>query len=107
MKREEMKVQLTSNIRSIANVEINKMNAFFMCGSPTDMPNEGLITACEHYLEADSDNTVKRSDVDTLMEALERATVLRPGLLQTGTVRNNISDIREVLDNKEVLYASI
>lgn len=104
MSKEEMRIQLTSSIRSIADVEINKMNAFFMCGSPTDMPNEGLIRACENYLTASADHSVTSGVVDSLVDALEKATVLRPGLLQTGTVRRTAFDIQQVLDNKDILY---
>lgn len=107
MSKQEMKIRLSSNIRSIANVEINKMNAFFMCGSPTDMPNGGLIRACETYLDAESMDTVTPDIVDTLVKALEKAAVVRPGLLQTGTVRSTLSDIQEVLNNREILYGIV
>lgn len=104
MSNYEMQGRLMSEIRSIADVEINKMNAFFMCGSPTDMPNENLIRACENYLSAKEKNAVTDELANSLVSALEKATELRPGLLQTGTVRSTIADIQNVLANKETLY---
>lgn len=98
-----MKEQLISKIQTVADNEKFKRDAFFLCGAATGSPNQGLLDACEKYLEAVKSGQPDKAEAETLiaqLEAVASTTAVKAGV---NTVNNNIEYIKEILDNKEIL----
>lgn len=98
-----MKEQLISKIKTVADNEKFKRDAFFLCGAATGSPNQELLDACEKYLEATEKDSHDKEAAELLIKELEKAaeaTAVRAGV---NTVNNNIEYIKEILANKEIL----
>ncbi len=73
-----MNEQLISRVRTLAKTEKYKQDSFFFCGSPSDMPNEALLNACEAWLAAAENGKPDRAVSDRLIRELERIAPARP-----------------------------
>ena len=55
------KEQLIKKINDIVANEKFKLDAYFLCGFPTDKPNDELKAACEKYLETLEDKGANKA----------------------------------------------
>lgn len=98
-----MKEQLINKIKTVAENEKFKSDAFFLCGAATGSPNQKLLDACEKYLETvekDQDNTEAAENLIAELEAAAANTAVKAGV---NTVNNNIEYIKAILSDKESL----
>ena len=73
-----MSEQLISQVRTLAKTERYKQDSFFFCGSPSDMPNEALLKACETWLAGAESGKHDRAAADRLILELEKIAPARP-----------------------------
>ena len=67
-----MKEQLISKIKTIAESEKFKQDAFFLCGAATGHPNQELLDACEAYLKTAESGEKNDDVVDRLIAELKK-----------------------------------
>ena len=95
--------EIIAKVEGIASDERFKMERFFMCGSPTGMPNEKLMRACDGYLKTVRTNEKSDDAVSALIDELEAATHKKE--VAGVTVSNgNLETIHEILKNRNLLY---
>ena len=58
-----MKDQLIYKIEKIVKNEKFKLDAFFLCGAPSGLPDDSLKKACEKYLEENAMQMGKKLSV--------------------------------------------
>ena len=98
----DKKEYVISKIKQIVKDEKFKVDAFFFCGFPGGTPNEKLKNACEKYLETVENEKPDEDVTQQLITELEAAAQLL-NTEKAGTLLNNVSDVKEVLDNKQYL----
>lgn len=98
-----MKEQLISKIKTVADNEKFKRDAFFLCGAATGSPNQELLDACEIYLESVKNDSYDKDAAEKLIRELEKAAEATAVKAGVNTVNNNIEYIRDILANKDVL----
>lgn len=98
----EKREYVISKIKQIVKDEKFKIDAFFFCGFPGGTPNEKLKKACENYLETVENEKPDDAVTQQLIAELEAATQLLH-TEKAGTLVNNVSDVQEVLDNRQYL----
>ena len=98
-----MKEQLISMIKTVADNEKFKQDAFFLCGAATGTPNQKLLNSCKAYIEAAESGAPDRETVESLIAELEEAAAASTVKAGVNTVNSNIDYIKEILENKEVL----
>lgn len=98
----EKREYVISKIKQIVKDEKFKIDAFFFCGFPGGTPNEKLKKACENYLETVENEKPDDTVTQQLIAELEAATQLLH-TEKAGTLVNNVSDVQEVLDNRQYL----
>lgn len=98
-----MKEKLIAKIRTVADNEKFKRDAFFLCGAATGSPNQELLDACEKYLEVVEKGSHHREAAEKLIKELEKAAKATAVKAGVNTVNNNIEYIRDILANKDVL----
>ncbi len=98
----EKKEYVISKIKQIVKDEKFKVDAFFFCGFPGGTPNEKLKNACEKYLEIVENGKSDDAVTQQLITELEAATQLLSAE-KAGTLVNNVSDVQEVLNNRQYL----
>ena len=96
------KEYVISKIKQIVKDEKFKVDAFFFCGFPGGTPNEKLKNACEKYLEIVENGKSDDAVTQQLITELEAATQLLSAE-KAGTLVNNVSDVQEVLNNRQYL----
>lgn len=99
-----MKEQLLGKIRTIADSEKFKMDAFFLCGAKTGTPNKTLLDACEKYIKAAESDNMTDDIAEALIAELENAASAEKETLGVNTANNNADFIRELLNNKDALF---
>lgn len=92
---------LISKVREIVANEKFKMDAYFFCGFPSGTPNEKLLKAGEQYLAAVDGAQSDPAATAKLIAELEAAAAAKPDAADN--LVNNLSEIREVLDGRELL----
>jgi len=95
--------ELLARLKQIVADEKFKLDAFFLCGAPSGLPNETLRKACEVYLAADAEGNLTDGIRSTLIAELEEAVIKKDGFQVVGDLTNNKSDIAEALANQELL----
>lgn len=98
-----MNEKLIYKIKTVADNENFKKDAFFLCGAATGSPNQELLDACEKYLETVDSNKPDRVAAENLIVQLEAAVNTMTMKAGANTVNNNMEYIKEILDNKEIL----
>lgn len=99
-----MKKQLLGKIRTIADSEKFKMDAFFLCGAKTGTPNKTLLAACEKYIEAAEADCITAEIANALIDELEKAANSEKETLGVNTASTTNADfIRELLEKKDAL----
>lgn len=98
-----MKEELIYKIEKIVKNEKFKLDAFFLCGAPSGLPDDSLKKACEKYLE-----TVKNGEKDeavtaALIAELERHLGTEPAIKVVGDITDNRDELREVYNNRQYL----
>lgn len=99
-----MNKQLLGKIRTIADSEKFKMDAFFLCGAKTGTPNQELLAACEKYVKAAEADDMTGDIAEALIVELEKAVNTEKETLGVNTANNNADFIRELLLNKDDLF---
>lgn len=98
-----MKNQLIAKIRTIADSEKFKQDAFFLCGAATGHPNQNLLTACEAYIKTVEDNKPNEAEVNELIKELEAVIAAGEEIRGSNTIVINRDYINEIIINKDVL----
>lgn len=98
-----MKEQLIYKIEKIIKNEKFKLDAFFLCGAPSGLPDDSLKKACENYLEAVNSGEKKDEATAALIAELERHLSTEPAIKVVGDITDNRSELQEVYDNREYL----
>lgn len=96
-----MKEQVIAKIREIVSNEKFKLDAYFFCGFPSGTPNEKLLKACEKYLETVDSAQPDAAVTAAMIAELEAAAAAKSDVADN--LVNNLSDIKEVLEHKELL----
>ncbi|MCD8198182.1 MAG: hypothetical protein LUE24_13635 [Lachnospiraceae bacterium] len=99
-----MNEQLLTKVRKLYQNEKFKLDAFFFCGSPTGTPNEGLIEACERYLEAAQRGGTVDAEAAALIAEMETAACRAQQEARAADTADSRADIGEILVRKEELY---
>jgi len=100
-----MKKELLGKIRTIADSEKFKMDAFFLCGAKTGTPNKTLLAACEKYIEAAEADGITDEIANALVAELEKAANSEKETLGVNTASTTNADfIRDLLSNKDALF---
>jgi len=94
-----MREEILTIIKNIVSTEKFKMDAYFMCGNPTDKPNQELLKACEKYLETPEEKALAE-DVIAEIEKIVAPVVEAVG---AESLPKYLASLKEVLDNKECL----
>ena len=97
------KEELLAKLKQIVVDEKFKVDAYFLCGAPSGLPNETLRKACEVYLVADAERTMTEEIRSVLIVELQKAAAKKDGLHIVGDLTNNQADIAEVLANQDLL----
>ena len=66
------KEQLIKKINDIVANEKFKLDAYFLCGFPTDKPNDELKAACEKYLETLEDKESNKAAAEAMIAEFEK-----------------------------------
>ena len=73
-----MTEQLISQVQTLAKTERYKLDSYFFCGSPSDMPNESLLAACENWLKCIEQGHRDPQVAGALVSELEKIAPPRP-----------------------------
>jgi len=98
-----MKEELISKIRTIAESEKFKQDAFFLCGSSTGNPNFTLLEACERYLETVDAPEPDVEAAEKLISELEAVAAIEQDETKINRVVTNVEYVKEILANKSLL----
>lgn len=90
-------------IRQIAKNERFKQDAAFFCGYPTELPNEDLMLACNHYADEAEAGSVSRETRETLLSELEKAAAAKPEVKARDNMMSNAEAIELLLKDRSVL----
>lgn len=99
------KKQLIAKVRSIAENEKFKLDAFFLCGCPSGKPDKALENACEKYVEIAENGQPTEEDTMTLIAALEAALKVVPEVSTVNSITSSDKAVKFVLEHKDVLLA--
>ena len=99
-----MKKQLIAMLKQIVIDEKFKLDAYFLCGVASSLPNETMQKAIEKYLAVvenggEASEEIKNHMFDEMKKAIENV----PKLKVRGDLVNNKSDIEYVYNNREAL----
>jgi len=95
--------KMIEKIRQIVANEKFKLDAFFLCGAASGLPDQGLQKACEVYLEMTDKNEDDEDIKNALIDQLEAALSKEPEIKVKGDITNNRAALQEVYDNREYL----
>lgn len=98
-----MREKMIAKIRQIIVDEKFKLDAYFLCGVASGLPNKELQTACEAYIEAIDHGHAVDVVREKMIEEMEKHLSKEPALKVRGDLTNNRSDIQEVYDNRHHL----
>ena len=97
------KEQLIEKIKELLKNEQFKVDAYFFSGSPTEQPNERLIKLCQAYLGSLEDAEANKDAAANLIAELEKTAAAKPSALAGANLLENRSDIKEILEHKDLL----
>ena len=98
-----MESNLIKSLETIVKTEKLNQDAFFFCGSGTKMPNEALLYACEHYLEAVKKGSVPNDIKDALISELEKAISTNPNFGKPDVTDANLQMLQKLFESKDQL----
>lgn len=99
-----MKEQLVAKLRQIVIDEKFKLDAYFLCGVASSLPNQDLQKAAEKYLAAIDNGEEPAEEIKTkLVDELKKAMDSKPKLVVKGDLVNNKPDIEWVYENRAEL----
>lgn len=98
-----MRERQIAKIRQIVADEKFKLDAFYLCGVASGLPNQSLQKACERYLEMTECGQSNEEVVFDLIKELEKAVTTKSKVTVVGDLVNNKADIEEVFAHKEFL----
>jgi hypothetical protein len=98
-----MREKMIAKIRQIIVDEKFKLDAYFLCGVASGLPNKELQTACEAYIEAIDHGHAIEVVREKMLEEMEKHLSKEPTLHVRGDLTNNRNDIQEVYDNRHHL----
>ncbi len=99
------KQEIVAKIKSIAENEKFKIDAFFFCGFPSGMPNQKLMKACEKYVEEYEAGKADDAAANALVAEMEEALKVDAGVAAKDNITDSNEDVKLVLANKAVLFA--
>ena len=102
-KEYNMKEELIYKIEKIVKNEKFKLDAFFLCGAPSGLPDDSLKKACERYLEAVKNDTKDDSVTEALIAELKRHLDTEPAIKVVGDITDNRDELRELYENRAYL----
>ncbi len=88
-------------IKTIADGERFKSDAYFMCGANTGEPDAALLSACEDYIIEAEKGEVTHGTAEKLVELLMAAADSEPEKRGSNTIANNLEFKRKLLEYKE------
>ncbi len=100
----QMQEKLLGKIRQIVVDEKFKLDAFYLCGAASSLPNQKLQKACEKYLEMVDQKQKDAAVINGLITELENAVGAKAKVTVVGDLVNNKADIQEVFDYREHLW---
>lgn len=98
-----MREKMIAKIRQIIVDEKFKLDAYFLCGVASGLPNQDLQKACEKYIEAVEHGHAIDVVREKLIAEMEKTLAKEPTLHVRGDLTNNRKDIQEVYDNRQYL----
>lgn len=101
--KDMMQEWLLTKIRQIVKDEKFKLDAFYLCGVASSLPNQSLQTACENYLAMVDGGQSDQAIISNLITELEKAISNQERLVVVGDLVNNMSDIQAVFAHKSFL----
>lgn len=96
--------KLVAKIRQIVVDEKFKLDAFYLCGAASSLPNQKLQKACENYLTMIDQGQKDKDVIARLIAELENAVSTKSKVTVVGDLVNNKADIKEVFDHREHLW---
>lgn len=98
-----MKEKMIEKVRQIIVDEKFKLDAYFLCGVASGLPNQDLQKACEKYIAAVDAGQPTDEAKEKMVAEMEKTLATQPTLKVRGDLTNNRNDIQEVYDNREYL----
>ncbi len=98
------KEQLVKKINDIIANEKFKLDAYFLCGFPTDEPNDTLKASCEKYLETLEDKEANKVAAEAMIAEFEKELASTPVTDESKAILGIKKTVKEILDNKELLF---
>ncbi|MDD5986719.1 MAG: hypothetical protein PUC26_02710 [Eubacteriales bacterium] len=96
--------ELLQKVRELGESERFKAEtAFFMCGFPTEEPNETLAAACEKYVDSFVEKAAREAAGRDLVKELEAAAAKKPKVADVDNIMASEDAINELLQHKEYL----
>lgn len=100
----QMQERLIGKIRQIVVDEKFKLDAFYLCGAASSLPNTKLQKACEKYLDMIDRKQNDAAVINGLITELENAVAAKAKVTVVGDLVNNKADIKEVFENRAYLW---
>ena len=97
-------IQLIKKINDIVANEKFKLDAYFLCGFPTDKPNDELKAACEKYLETLEDKEANKAAAEAMISEFEKELASVPVTDENKAILGIKKTVKEILDNRELLF---
>lgn len=99
-----MKEQLIAKLKQIVIDEKFKLDAYFLCGAPSSLPNQDMQKAVEKYLQAVENGEEPTEDVKNKMfDEMKKVIESKPKIKVVGDLVNNKPDIEYVYENRAAL----
>lgn len=98
-----MREKMIEKVRQIIVDEKFKLDAYFLCGVASGLPNQELQKACEKYIAAVDSGQPTGEAKELLVAEMEKTLSSQPKIEVRGDLTNNRKDIQEVYDNREYL----
>lgn len=101
--KEKIQERLLSKIKQLVADEKFKLDAFYLCGAASGLPNQNLQKACERYLEMAECGQSDEKVISDLIRELEKAVTAKAKVTVVGDLVNNQKDIEEVFAQRDFL----
>lgn len=99
-----MKEQLIAKLKQIVIDEKFKLDAYFLCGVASSLPNQELQKAAEKYLaEVEGGADAAEETKTTLIAEMKKVLESTPKVHVRGDLVNNKPDIEWCYENREAL----
>ena len=99
-----MKEQLIAKLKQIVIDEKFKLDAYFLCGVASSLPNQDLQKAAEKYLaEVEGGADAEESTIAKLVDEMKKVIESTPKIHVRGDLVNNKPDIEWCYENRAAL----